>query len=54
MNIPYTSFITSCNEQQPIAIQLKKKKEKKKKDECCERFRKKGKSFCKSCPQKWA
>ncbi len=35
---------------QSINIDLKKKK----KETCCEKFKKKGKKFCKSCPQNWA
>jgi len=34
---------------QLINIETKKKK----KETCCERFKKKGKGFCKSCPQNW-
>jgi len=33
-------------------IQLKKKKKKKK--SCCEKFKKKGKNYCKTCPLNWA
>jgi hypothetical protein len=35
------------------SLAVKAKKKKKKKDVCCEKFKKKDKSCCKSCPLNW-
>jgi len=38
------------NRQDSFVVKTKKKK---KKDVCCEKFKKKGKTCCKSCPLSW-
>ncbi|MBW6484284.1 MAG: hypothetical protein K0B10_14675 [Vicingaceae bacterium] len=43
-------FVIELPFQSTTKIEAKKKK----KESCCERFKKKGKGFCKSCPQNWA
>ena len=35
------------------SLVVKTKKKKKMKDVCCEKFKKKGKGCCKSCPLSW-
>jgi len=35
------------------SFKVKAKKKKKMKDVCCEKFKKKGKNCCKSCPLNW-
>jgi len=45
---PNISFPTLQN-----SIDIKVKKKKKKKEKCCEKFKKKGKGCCKSCPISW-
>jgi len=44
--------ITLQSQYSSVFIATKKKK--KKKASCCEKFKKKGKGCCKSCPLNWA
>ena len=47
-NLPYLFPTTDSF----MILEVKKKK-KKKKEKCCEKFKKKGKGCCKSCPISW-